>query len=828
MYVIKRSGQKQPVQLDQITERLRRLCEGLSELVDPILVTQRVTAGLKKGMTTAELDMQAAEVAAYLNPIHPDYGVLAARICISNLQKQTVNSFLEVCRVLVEYINPKTGKPSPLISEEVWRFIRRHHLALEKVIDYRRDFQYDYFGFKTLQRSYLMSIDGRIVERPQHMLMRVACGIHAPSVGEGKSASSSSSSSAEEEVEEEELRRLAAVIESYELLSQGYFIHATPTLYSAGTPRPQMSSCFLLTMKDDSIEGIADTWKQCSIISKYAGGVGLSISQIRAAGSYIAGTNGESNGLVPMLRVFNNIARYVDQGGGKRKGSFAIYLEPWHADIFDVLEMKKNHGSEELRARDLFYALWIPDLFMRRVESDGMWSLMCPHECPGLDTNWGTTFEEKYRGYEETKRYRKQVRARELWGAILTSQIETGGPYMLYKDACNGKSNQQNLGCIRSSNLCTEIIEYTDPDNIAVCNLASIALPKFVVSLDGRTVFDHGHLAEIVRVVTRNLNRIIDVNYYPLPEARHSNLRNRPLGIGVQGLAETFILLRLPYDSEEAQQLNRDIFETIYFASLTESHALAERDGPYDTFTGSPASRGLLQFDLWKQEPEKRRAKVSVVVEGKSSRPLELRDWSALKVKIQRDGLRNSLLLAPMPTASTSQILGYTECFEPLSSNLYVRRVLSGEFVCFSRLLLQELIRLGLWSERLRQKIVAANGIIGQIPEIPEETRRLFRTVWEIKGRSIIDMAAGRGKYICQSQSLNAHLAEPNPTKLGAMHFYAWKSGLKTGMYYLRGRPSVDAVKVTVDPRIIQEIPFSPLAGEQCRLDDPSCESCSG
>ncbi|GCD80632.1 ribonucleoside-diphosphate reductase subunit alpha [Schleiferia thermophila] len=753
MYVIKRDGRKETVKFDKITSRIEKLCYGLSPLVNPISVAMKVIEGIYDGVHTTELDNLAAEVAASMTTTHPDYAMLASRIAVSNLHKNTKKSFSETIKDLYHYINPKTGEHAPLIAEDVYEIAQEHAELLDSAIIYDRDFGYDYFGFKTLERSYLLRINGQVAERPQHMLMRVSLGIHK--------------------------RDIDAVLETYDLMSKRYFTHATPTLFNSGTPKPQMSSCFLLTMKDDSIEGIYDTLKQCAKISQSAGGIGLSIHNIRATGSYIRGTNGTSNGIVPMLRVYNDTARYVDQGGGKRKGSFAIYLEPWHADVFEFLDLKKNHGKEELRARDLFYALWIPDLFMKRVEKDEHWTLMCPNECPGLCDVYGEKFEQLYERYEREGRGRKKIRARDLWQKIIESQIETGTPYMLYKDACNEKSNQKNLGTIRSSNLCTEIIEYTAPDEVAVCNLASIALPMFVDA--GK--FNHNLLYEVTYRITVNLNKIIDRNYYPVPEAERSNKRHRPIGIGVQGLADTFIKLRLPFTSPEAKMLNREIFETIYYAALNASCDLAIFDGPYETYPGSPISQGIFQFNMW----------------GVDESQLSGRwDWAELRQRILKNGVRNSLLLAPMPTASTSQILGNNECFEPYTSNIYTRRVLSGEFVVVNKHLLQDLMALGLWSEEMKNEIIKANGSIQHIDIIPLEIREIYRTVWELSMRDIIDMAADRAIFIDQSQSLNLFVEAPTLSKLSSMHMYAWKKGLKTGMYYMRTRPATDAIKFTV------------------------------
>eukprot|EP01132_Coremiostelium_polycephalum_P005965 gene5965-7429_t len=771
MYVIKRDGTKEIVLFDKITSRISYLCDMEpklnSDIVDPVEVAQKVVSGIFSGVKTTELDNLAAETAAYMSTRHPDYGILAARISISNLHKQTLESFSETVKLQYEFVNPKTNAPAPLVSKETFELVMKYKDRLEGAIDYRRDFDYDFFGFKTLERSYLHKINGIIVERPQHMLMRVSLGIHGEDIDN--------------------------VILTYDKLSLKLFTHATPTLFNAGTPYPQMSSCFLVQMKDDSIEGIYDTLKQTALISKSAGGIGIAVHKIRAARSYIRGTNGTSNGLVPMLRVFNDTARYVDQGGGKRKGAFAVYLEPWHADIFEFLDLKKNHGKEEIRARDLFYALWVSDLFMERVETNADWSLFCPNEAPGLAECYGDEFRQLYERYESTPGLvRRVVKAQELWFAIIDSQIETGTPFFLYKDACNAKSNQQNLGTIQCSNLCTEIVQYTSPDEVAVCNLASIALPKYIVHKKGsdnpkEMEFDHQQLFEITKIITKNLNKIIDRNYYPVPEAKTSNLRHRPIGIGIQGLADVFLSLRLPFDSAGASIVNREIAETIYFAALTASAELAEKDGPYETFAGCPASKGILQYDMWGVTPSPRW------------------DWTSLKQKIQTTGLRNSLLIAPMPTASTSQILGNNECFEPYTSNIYSRRVLAGEFTIVNKQLLQDLIELGLWTPEIKNMIVANGGSVQNIPGLPEEYKQLYKTVWEIRQRSLIDMAAERGAFIDQSQSFNVFIAEPSLAKLTSMHFYAWKKGLKTGMYYLRTRPAVDAIQFTVDPQILQQ-----------------------
>ncbi|KAH9543579.1 hypothetical protein CY35_13G072700 [Sphagnum magellanicum] len=743
MYVIKRDGRQEAVHFDKITARLKKLSYGLNpEHCEPVLVAQKVCMGVYKGVTTSQLDELAAETAAAMTANHPDYAILAARIAVSNLHKNTKKSFSETVKDMYFHVNGESNLKAPLIADDVYDVIMKNAARLDSEIIYDRDFDYDYFGFKTLERSYLLKVNGRVVERPQHMLMRVAVGIHKSDI--------------------------EAVLKTYHTMSQRWFTHASPTLFNAGTARPQLSSCFLVCMKEDSIEGIYDTLKECAVISKSAGGIGLSVHNIRATSSYIRGTNGTSNGIIPMLRVFNDTARYVDQGGGKRKGAFAVYLEPWHADVFDWLELRKNHGKEESRARDLFYGLWVPDLFMKRVQENGTWSLFCPNEAPGLADLWGDEFESLFVKYEKEGKAKKVVQAQKLWFAILEAQIETGNPYMLFKDACNRKSNQQNLGTIKSSNLCTEIVEFTSPDETAVCNLASLALPRFVRE-------------KITELVTRNLNRIIDVNYYPVETAKRSNLRHRPIGIGVQGLADAFILLGMPFDSTEAQKLNKEIFETIYYHALRTSADLAAEEGIYETYPGCPISKGVLQPDMWDVEPS------------------DQWDWSALREKIRKNGVRNSLLVAPMPTASTSQILGNNECFEPYTSNIYSRRVLSGEFVVVNKHLLSDLTNMGLWTSELKNQVIYHNGSIQQIKGIPAELKSIYRTVWEIKQRSLVDMAADRGAYIDQSQSLNIHMDQPNFGKLTSLHFYTWSKGLKTGMYYLRSRAAADAIQFTVD-----------------------------
>jgi ribonucleoside-diphosphate reductase alpha chain len=792
MYVVKRDAKKETVKFDKITARIVKMCYGLDSLVSPEAVAMKVIEGIYDGVTTIDLDNLAAEVAAAKTIDHPDYALLASRIAVSNLHKETKKTFSDVMHDLYTYIDPKTNQPASLLADDVYQIVMDNKELLDSSIIYDRDFRYEYFGFKTLTRSYLMKLNGKIAERPQQMLMRVAIGIHK--------------------------RDVKAAITTYHLMSEGWFTHATPTLFNAGTPKPQMSSCFLLTMKEDSIGGIYDTLKSCAQISQSAGGIGLAIHDIRATGSYIKGTNGTSNGIVPMLRVFNDTARYVDQGGGKRKGSFAIYIEPWHADVFDFLDLKKNHGKEENRTRDLFLALWIPDLFMKRVKDNGEWTLMCPHECPGLSDVHSEAFEKLYLQYEKDGKGRKTIKAQDLWFKILESQVETGTPYMLYKDAANSKSNQQNLGTIKSSNLCTEIIEYTAPDEIAVCNLASLALPKYVKEDKS---FDHDKLFEVTYQATVNLNRIIDENFYPVEDAKKSNLRHRPIGLGVQGLADTFILMGLPFESPGAKALNKEIFETLYFAAMTASKDQAIEFGTYETYAGSPVSNSIFQYDMWGVVPSNRW------------------DWSQLKAEVKKHGVRNSLLLAPMPTASTAQILGNNECFEPYTSNLYTRRVLSGEFIIVNRHLLKDLVKVGLWNRDMRHKIMSANGSIQNISEIPQEIKDLYKTAWEISQKTILELAADRGAYICQSQSLNIFMENANFAKLTSMHFYGWEKGLKTGMYYLRTKAATDAIKFTVDQAISSEpealdsedgdMTLEEQAALACSLENPdSCEMCSG
>ncbi|MCD6067108.1 MAG: ribonucleoside-diphosphate reductase [Bacteroidetes bacterium] len=804
MLVVKRDGTTESVKFDKITARVQKLCYGLDAAhIDSVKVAMKVIEGLYDGVTTTVLDNLAAETAASLTTHHPDYAQLASRIAVSSLHKNTTKSFSKTIEELYNYIDPKTNQPAQLIADDVYAIVMANSQLLDSTIIYDRDFGYDYFGFKTLERSYLLKMNNQVAERPQHMIMRVAVGIHKEDI--------------------------ASAIETYNLMSERWFTHATPTLFNAGTPKPQMSSCFLLQMQDDSIEGIYNTLKQSARISQSAGGIGLSIHNVRATGSYIKGTNGTSNGIIPMLKVFNETARYVDQGGGKRKGSIAVYLEPWHADVFHFLDIRKNHGKEEMRARDLFTAMWTPDLFMKRVEAEGEWSLFCPNEAPGLGDCWGEEFEALYIRYEAEGKARKTIPARELWAAIIESQIETGNPYMLFKDAANSKSNQQNLGTIKSSNLCTEIIEYTSADEIAVCNLASLALPRFVDTETG--TIDHQKLFEVTYTATKNLNKIIDRNYYPVPEARNSNMRHRPIGLGVQGLADVFIMLRYPFESDEARQINKDIFETIYYAAMTASKDLSKIEGPYETYEGSPISKGIFQFDMWDVTPSNRW------------------EWDILRDEVKKYGVRNSLLVAPMPTASTSQILGNNECFEPYTSNIYTRRVLSGEFVVVNKHLLKDLVKLGMWNENLKNKIIASNGSVQHIDEIPQNIKDIYKTVWEIKQRSIIDMSADRGAFICQSQSLNLFIQDANFAKLSSAHFYSWKKGLKTGMYYLRTKAAADAIKFTVDQDALQQTTVQVLGNEDallvergqthvlsfeeqqaqlsCSLDNPdACEAC--
>jgi ribonucleoside-diphosphate reductase alpha chain len=812
MDIIKRNGGREPLKLEKISSRIKKLTYGLNERVDPDIVSTKVVSGLYDGVSSTELDQLSAETAASMVTVHPDFGKLAARIAITALYKNVEKDFSVVAKKLYEYINPQTGEKAGMISDEVYDVIVKYSRELDGMIVHDRDFNFDYFGFMTLRKSYLLKINSEAAETPQHLYMRVAVGIWR--------------------------ENLEMVQKTYDMLSQGLFTHATPTLFNASTNRPQLSSCFLLDIDDDSIPGIYKTLSDCALISQSAGGIGINIHKIRAKGSYIKGTNGHSNGIIPMLKVFNETARYVDQGGGKRKGSIAVYLEPWHGDIFDFLELRKNQGKEELRARDLFLALWIPDLFMKRVEADGNWSLFSPDQVPGLidayDSPDKKAFTELYEKYEAEGKALKTIKARELWEKVLDSQVETGTPYMLYKDACNYKSNQKNLGTIKSSNLCTEIIEYTDKNETAVCNLASIALPKYVTIPTGKVrekdkklrKYDFKFLYDVVYQATVNLNQVIDVNYYPTPETKNSNNKHRPIGLGVQGLADTFVMMGLPFESDEAKKLNKDIFETIYFAALTASKDLAKQYGSYASFEGSPASEGLLQYDLW----------------GLTEDDLSgMWDFSALKEEIKQYGLRNSLLVAPMPTASTAQILGNNECFEPFTTNLYKRNTLSGEYAVINKHLVEDLVNLGIWSDNVRLKLFNENGSVQNIPEIPTEIKEVYKTVWEMKGKSILEMARDRSFFIDQSQSLNMFMAEPTASKLSSAHMFGWKLGLKTGMYYLRVKPKAQALKglgIDLSSASIQEVE-KPKEVEQmkdfdsteftakvCSLDNPDCESC--
>ncbi len=762
MYVTKRDGSKEAVRFDKISNRIKKMTYGLNtDFIDWMGISQKVIAGIYDGISTVELDNLAAETAASLIPSHPDYSILASRIAVSRLHKTTKKKFSETIDDLYQYIDPETGKPAGLINDETFEAIQKYKDKFDSAIIHDRDFSFEYFGFKTLEKSYLLKMHGHPAETPQHMYMRVAVGIWGDDV---KNA-----------------------LKTYELLSTHMMTHATPTLFNAGTKKPQLSSCFLLTMQDDSIAGIYKTLSDVALISQNAGGIGLAIHNIRSTGSYIRGTNGTSNGIVPMLKVFNETARYVDQGGGKRKGSFAIYLEPWHADVEDFLDLRKNTGKEERRARDLFLALWIPDLFMERVENDQEWSLFSPSEVPGLHEIYGQEFVDKYLEAENAGKARKVVKARELWAKILESQIETGTPYILFKDSANRKSNQQNLGTIKSSNLCCEIIEYTDKDEQAVCNLASIPVNKFLKSTDARTNriargkcdVDHQLLYEVSYQTAVNLNRVIDVNFYPTPETKRSNMKHRPIGIGIQGLADLFAMMGIPFTSEEARKVNSEIFETIYFAAMTASKDLAKKSGAYESFEGSPLSQGKFQFNLWQVNDEE--------LSGRW-------DWAKLRKEVVKHGTRNSLLLAPMPTASTAQIMGNNEAFEPFTSNIYTRRTLSGEFIIINKYLVKDLISLGLWNEDMKNMIIINKGSVQNIPNVPDDIKEIYKTVWEIKQKDLIEMSADRGKFICQSQSLNLFIENVNAAKLTAAHFHSWRQGLKTGMYYLRTKAAVDAL----------------------------------
>jgi len=793
MQIVKRDGRREPIDFDRMVDFVSRYAYQLdTDYINPNQVAKRAFEGAFDGITIVDLIQLTVETAASMTSKHPDYGLLAGRLAVSELHVNTSDSFSNTVEKMYYYKNPKTGENAPMISREIYDIVKKNAIDLDNSLDYSKDYSYDYFGYKTLERTYLLKIDGKSVERPQHLLMRVALGIHKNDLNSAKT--------------------------TYKLMSEKWFTHASPTLFNAGTPKPQLSSCFLLTMQDDSINGIYDTLKQCALISQSGGGIGLSIHDIRAKGSYIKGTNGTSNGIVPMLRVFNDTARYVDQGGGKRKGAFAMYIEPWHGDIFEFLDLKKNHGKEEMRARDLFLAVWMPDMFMQRVEDDGDWPLFDPHECPGLSDSHSEEFNKLFLKYEKEGRALRTVKAQDLWFAILDSQIETGTPYILYKDAANSKSNKQNLGTIKSSNLCAEILEYTSKDEVAVCNLASIALNMFV-NEEERT-YDFNKLYEVAYQVTINLDKVVDVNYYPIPEARNSNMRHRPVGLGVQGLADTFIMMRQPFESDEAKQLNKDIFETIYFAAVTASKDIAKREGAYETFKGSPMSKGQFQFDMWNVTPSTRW------------------NWEALRGEVVEHGVRNSLLTALMPTASTSQILGNNECIEPYTSNMYTRRVLSGEFVLVNKHLVKDLIRRDLWNDDMRNKIIASNGSVAHIPEVPADIKELYKTVWEIKQKRILELAADRGSYVDQTQSMNVFMEDANFAKLTSMHFYAWKSGLKTGIYYLRTKAAADPIKFTVDQQYINmskestaavnEKPKVNAEGDDlfCDLDDEDCVAC--
>ena len=803
MRVTKRDGTLQDIAFDKILNRIKKLGNEANIQINYSSLAMKVIDQLYDTIPTSKIDELAADQCASLTTLHPDYGALAARIIISNHQKNSDPSFYNVVEQLYLFKDIH-GNSKPLVSEQLWEFTRNFSEEINSSLIHERDYLIDFFGFKTLERAYLVRINGKVVERIQHMWMRVAIGIHGNL---------------------QNINSLHLVKETYNLMSQKYFIHATPTLFNAGTPRPQLSSCYLIGMENDSLDGIYDTLKDCARISKWAGGIGLHVHNIRAKGAHIQGTNGKSNGIVPMLRVFNSTARYIDQGG-KRNGSFAIYIEPWHADIEDFLEMKKNHGDEELKARDLFYALWMPDLFMKRVKENDKWSLFCPHECPGLDDKFGDEFEQLYHNYEADGLARKTINARELWYKILDAQMETGTPYLLYKDACNKKSNQQNLGTIKSSNLCCEIVEYSDDKETAVCNLASIALPTFV-NIETKQ-FDYAKLHEITKIVTNNLNTVIDVNYYPTEKTKLSNLRHRPIGIGVQGLADTFILMDVAFHSDDAKQINKYIFETIYHAALEKSNQIAiERKheykntnknerikhlrgteiflpekliGAYSSFKDSPVAKGILQFDMWGVTPSNRY------------------DWTALKESVMCHGIRNSLLVAPMPTASTSQILGFNECFEPFTSNIYTRRTLAGEFVVLNKYLLRELISLNMWNEQIKQNIIANKGSVQQLTILPEHVRNKYKIVWEMPMKHLIDMSADRGAYICQSQSLNLWLEDPNYNMLTSMHFYSWGKGLKTGIYYLRRKAKHQAQQFTIEPENVHK---------KNDEEDELCEMCS-
>lgn len=776
MRVLKRNGELQNIAFDKILNRVKKLGQEANIQINYSALVMKVIDQLYDKIETSKIDELTAEQCASLSTKHPDYGVLAGRIVISNHQKNTDPSFFNTMQLLYN---------QGMVSTDLWDTVLKHSKFLEDSMKYDRDYLIDYFGFKTLEKSYLFKINNVVVERPQHMWMRVAIGIHSCNMDD--------------------------MLETYDYMSQKYFTHATPTLFNAGTLKPQLSSCYLIAMEEDSLEGIYDTLKDCAKISKWSGGIGLHIHNIRGTNSLIKGTNGRSSGIVPMLKVFNDTARFINQGG-KRNGSFAIYLEPWHADIEDFLEMRKNHGDEEMRARDLFYALWIPDLFMERVKASGTWSLFCPNECPGLADVYGVRFNELYEEYERSGKARKTMNARDLWFKVLDAQMETGTPYMLFKDACNSKSNQKNLGTIKSSNLCCEVVQYSDEKETSVCNLASIALPSFV---DEKTkTFDYELLHKITKVVTKNLNKIIDINFYPTVKTRESNMRHRPIGIGVQGLSDAFMMMDIPFHSEEAKKINKLIFETIYHGALERSNELAVMFGPYSSFQGSPASEGILQFDMWDKMEKGDKTEKCDKTEKMESRY----EWDSMKQEIVKTGLRNSLLVAPMPTASTSQILGFNECFEPLTSNIYSRSTLAGEFVVANKYLMRELIDLGLWNDEIKNNIIANKGSVQQLSFLSQHVRDKYKIVWEIPMKHLVDMSADRGVYICQSQSLNLWQEDPTYNSLTSMHFYSWKKGLKTGIYYLRRKAKHQAQQFTVEPV------------NQCSINnnnDEICEMCS-
>lgn len=778
MYVTKRNGSREIVSFNKILIRVKKIGAEAGVKINYTSLTMKVIDQLYDGIKATQIDELMAEQCASLSSTRPEYSALASRLIVSNHHKNTKQSFWGTMHKLHSY-KDLHGKHCPIVTKEFIEVVNKNRDVWDGLLDHNRDYLIDYFGYKTLERAYLLRIDGVIVERIQHMWLRVSIGIHGHDIERVK--------------------------ESYNFLSQKYFTHGTPTLFNAGTPHPQLSSCYLIAMEDDSINGIYNTLKDCALISKWSGGIGLHIHNVRAKGSLIRGTNGTSNGIVPMLRVFNNTAKYVDQGGGRRNGSFAIYLEPWHADIEVFLDMRKNHGDEELKARDLFYALWMPDLFMQRVKEGKTWTLMCPDECPGLSDVYGDEFVELYEKYERDGRGRVTMDARKLWFKVLDAQMETGTPYIVYKDAVNKKTNQKNVGVIKSSNLCSEITEYSDKDETAVCNLASIGLPAFINDTESGPVFDFEKLHQVSKVVTGNLNKIIDVNYYPTEKTHRSNMRHRPIGIGVQGLADVFFRMNLAFESEEARKMNFEIFETIYHGAVERSSELAVEEGPYETFAGSPASEGKLQFDLWGVDPAERSSRY---------------DWPALKELVKKRGLRNSLLMAPMPTASTSQILGNNECIEPITSNIYNRRTLAGEFIVANKYMMHDLMDLGLWNDEIKNNIIANHGSIQQIADVPEDIKKKYKTVWEIPMKTVIDLAADRGIFVCQSQSLNLWLEDPDYNTLTSMHFYSWSKGLKTGIYYLRRRAVHHAQQFTIEPE--------KRSTDGAPEPDEICEMCSG